>query len=324
MRHSKSCSNHVRSRGETSYNTEVSQSILDPGLSMTGIEMAKSYTSQLHTNLAGLGIKVDTAVIGSSSLRRAKDTARILFGREPVTFSHFKELGNIPENTPAKEKYTIPHFPTVLRDVYAILKQSHTSEIIIVGHGSFIAKNVWSQNLRRPYPRSDGRLRNLDGIYISGTLSFSGDLVIHTIRAVKQNIIINVTTSKDKCSVPEQEVYIQTKTDVLRRDDREMRSRRRSHHRRSQRKEQRQRGGMPLGYFNDGAQMRETSSFPSGHPPVSSGNWIQPPTTQTHFGGFSPSIMSGFVSAGSRIAPLAMYLGYKSRSSYKTRKSGRK
>ena len=77
---------------------------------------------------------------------------------------------------------------------------------------------------------------------------------------------------------------------------------------------------MPLAYFKDGAQFMGTYAEPTGVGiGVGSGNMIRDPITQTggrrtqkqQQGGFSPSVMGSFVEVGTRLVPVAAYMGYK-------------
>ena len=95
--------------------------------------------------------------------------------------------------------------------------------------------------------------------------------------------------------------------------------------------------GPPLGYYQDGAQMRGTFVEVAGPATASTASWVRPPLGQTggrrtgsrqtrsrrtgaQHGGFPPSVMGAFASNGARLLPIAAYLGYKSWS--KTKKAG--
>ena len=72
---------------------------------------------------------------------------------------------------------------------------------------------------------------------------------------------------------------------------------------------------MPLGYFREGAQLSETVPWRTGSEfDAGVGAGIQ----QT--GGFVPSVMGGFVTAGARLAPLAAYMSYRQRNGYRAKK----
>ena len=105
IRHSKSCSNYMRYlAGTYDYNNPLvsaSQTIRDPKLSAVGVRMARAYRPILQATLREKGIDLDTAVIGSSALGRAKHTAALLFPDHPrQVMPYFTEHGDIPENTP--------------------------------------------------------------------------------------------------------------------------------------------------------------------------------------------------------------------------------
>lgn len=86
---------------------------------------------------------------------------------------------------------------------------------------------------------------------------------------------------------------------------------------------------MPLAYFKDGAQFVGTYAEPTGVGiGVGSGNMIRDPITQAggrrtlrQQGGFSPSVMGSFVNVGTRLVPVAAYMGYKLWTGKKTRKN---
>jgi hypothetical protein len=100
--------------------------------------------------------------------------------------------------------------------------------------------------------------------------------------------------------------------------------------------------GMPLAYFQDGAQLKGAFGEPTG---VGLANptqaWVRPPLQQTggssrfskkqngfsrhsQNGGFSPSIMGGFAANGARLIPVAAYMGYKMYSNQKKNKKTRR
>ena len=209
MRHAKSCSNFVREIGDSTHHKNVSQSIRDPGLTAAGIQVSKTYGPIVRDNLLAFGIDTASAFHGSSGLLRAKETMRYVFGVEPdTTFKHFKEHGNVPENTPSKETHTDPDWEAFLGDLAKQLHEQEKSTAIIVGHGSFLANTVWPAIVgKRAYPRISGRLKNLDGIFIDGDLSNSGKLTVDSVRPILCSC--NTINNKfDQCSIGPQNTFI--------------------------------------------------------------------------------------------------------------------
>jgi hypothetical protein len=148
-------------------------------------------------------------------LLRAKETMRYVFGVEPdATFKHFKEHGNVPENTPSKETHSDPDWDAFLGDLAKNLRKQNKeiATAIIVGHGSFLANTVWPAlvgSSKSKYPRISGRLKNLDGIFIEGDLSDSGKLTVESVRP----ILCSCDTPSNKfdtCSIGSQNRFIQT------------------------------------------------------------------------------------------------------------------
>lgn len=294
IRHSKSCANHVRHVADTENHRDplvrASQQLRDPPLSAVGRRMASTYGPTLRARLRDLGFDLDTAVIGSSHLRRAKQTAALLFGHaKRITLPHFTENGALPENTPEGMRYRKPDWAEFVRHLSTIPSQK--GEFIIVGHGSFL-KGVWHELSGRPWA---GTFNNLDAFVVEPDGS---------LRVLRYQGHVR-PTEPDQCALP-------TKIAA---DDRMKR------HTRKHRKEQH--GGatpMPLGYYKDGAQMQYTSTSPTGaNYGVSNGEWARAPIEQTggqrpsrQAGGFVPSVMGNFVVNGLRYLPMtAAYSGYK-------------
>jgi broad specificity phosphatase PhoE len=293
IRHSKSCANYVRAVADTEDHTDLlvraSQDLRDPPLSAVGERMARAYGPRFRDRLREAGFDLQGAVIGSSQLRRAKQTAALLFGdADRITVPHFTENGAIPENTPARMRYRRPDWTTFVRHLSTIL--SKNGEYIIVGHGSFL-KGVWRQLTGSPWP---GTFHNLDAFIVepdgrTRVLRYSGDVS---------------PSAPDQCALP-----AKIATHVKMRQ----RSSKRSSRRQTKKRSSRQRGGatpMPLGYYKDGAQMQYTSADPTGAAYGATTNaWVRAPIQQT--GGFYPSIMGGFASNGMKILPsLAVFAGY--------------
>lgn len=189
----------------------MSQRLRDPGLTEHGVQMAKEYGPKLRGKLRSLGLDVENAFIGSSGLLRAKETARLVFGREPVTVSHFKENGAIPENTPQSVSYSSPDWRAFLKELAHKLYREKRDSAVVVGHGSFLAKQVWPalKSGSAPYHR---KLNNLDGFLVTGTLSPDGKLTVESVREVRNPSHLHrkyTHRRNDKCSVRTQHMLIE-------------------------------------------------------------------------------------------------------------------
>jgi broad specificity phosphatase PhoE len=314
MRHSRSCSNLARDNATTEEQKNASQQIRDPALSQIGLAMARSYGPRLAAKLRSLGFSLqsDTAILGSSYLRRARETIAALFpNRTYHLFSHFKEYGDIPENTPAGILYQKPNFKRFMQHISEVQVDTGATEFVIVGHGSFLRVDAWASLS----PTLHKRFSNLDGFLIEADME-SGHLKNIQLRDVPHRATIPTPTSTDGCLVPQPlppaKIAARTKRMVHR-------------GRKSQKQKQKQHnqkggGSMPLAYFKDGAQFMGTYAEPTGVGiGVGSGSMIRDPITQTggrrtqkqQQGGFSPSVMGSFVEVGTRLVPVAAYMGYK-------------
>jgi len=328
MRHSKSCSNHTRfGAADPEDNSDpaviISQAIRDPGLSSVGARNAKTYGPILKAKLrrekfASGGIEafdVDGAIIAASSLRRAQDTARLVFGdhNRLVTLGHFAENGSIPENTPAKGPYTAPDWHRFLGHLSNLAKEGDS--IVVVGHGSYL-RSLWPRLTGRA--RRD-RLNNLDGILLDIDVSPKGHRV-HSFKEIPYTGTSFVTDT-DKCQMPDRRKIADITRDRMTR---------------------KQRGGngstgMPLTYHT-GTQPQTYSTAPTGVGlAAQTANWVREPLTQsggrrksqrhgrrnrrTQEGGFNAAIMGSFAANGARLIPIAAYLGYNM---YKNQPKGRK
>ena len=311
MRHSKSCSNHIRHGVIDESDPEtiaVSQGLRDPGLSIEGKRVASLYGPTVRNSLKNRGFDVDHCHVHSSRLRRARQTATLVFGRQPSPLPHFTENGAIPENTPAGGAYATPDMRRFLAHLSTVAKEGDS--VAVVGHGSFLG-SLWP--LLTGHARAN-RLNNLDGILLDATIGSNGDIHVHSHHEIL--CPYHVKPSVDRCSADDQH-----KIAVLRK-----RMNRKSH-----RKTKKQQGGgvnMPLAYFQDGAQMRGTEGSETGVGLAGmSTGWVREALNQTggsrrrsqrrqqqgsqQQGGFSPSVMGAFASNGARLIPLAAYMGYK-------------
>jgi hypothetical protein len=123
LRHAKSCSNMLRK----DYDLEVaSQQLRDPPLSTQGIAHAQLYTRAIAESLARLEFRVEDAVIASSELIRAQQTARILFGAEKTLhiLPYLAESGDIPENTRRNGREQIAELRRTLEPLFPVVSES--------------------------------------------------------------------------------------------------------------------------------------------------------------------------------------------------------
>lgn len=279
----------------------MSKQIRDPGLTVQGIQVAKAYGPALKRRLKAAGLDPSTALVASSGLARASHTAKLLFGREPVTIGYIKENGKIPENTSKNSQYQKPNWPAFLRDLEA---KANGRDAIVVVHGSFL-RHVVAPILLGYTPKE--RFNNLDGIFVSGCL-VNGKLSVEKAHEMRRPTAS--FKGEDRCSVSDTRKIARLS---------KMKFRTRKQRPRSQK----QRGGgvtLPLAYFQDGAQFNGTSASETGAGlAATSAAWVRTPLSQTggrrsrrsQRGGFAPGIMGAFVVNGARLAPMALYLGNK-------------
>jgi hypothetical protein len=268
--------------------------------------MARAYGPTLQAKLKTLGIDLDTAIIGSSALGRAKETAALLFPSHANSLQvmpHFTEHGAIPENTPSDGLRHKPDWPAFLKHLATL--PGH--QFVIVGHGSYIKSVV-----------NRGAFKNLEAVIMTGTLTPSGKLT-SVIKSIPYTGAIQATTPGDTCALP---VKIAAQVKAMGRHTRKHRKSRSQSKSRSL-----QRGAgytMPLAYFQNGAQFHGTTADPTGLN-IGSGAWARSPIQQTggsQQGGFPPSIMGSFAANGLRYAlPMASYSGYKMFTRRRTRSS---
>lgn len=291
VRHSRSCSNYLRNVAD-SHDLDhplvhASQTLLDPALTMVGRRMAEHHGPTLRRQLAAAGLDVSSpdVLVGSSGLRRARETAQILFpGRRVIHLPHIKERGDIPENTPRGAARCKPDWRAFLRCLY---KQPQT-QFAVVGHGSYLRYDAWPAVSRKPHTP----FNNLDGFLVEGLLSPEGRLRVHHVHEIPYAADVR-PDGADRCpTLPasvERKIVAHKRT-MRHRSHRKTagrkHARRQTHRRRQTRKQKKQRGGaatpMPLAYFQDGAQMRGTYADPTGASLASSSPaWIRQPMTQT-------------------------------------------
>jgi len=164
LRHGRSVSNELLTHPCASVQ-ELGRWVLDPPLSQAGVAETRAYAQILRARLAQRAFLKDdeTILICSSGLLRAQQTARLLFGRDPVVVPHFGEIGNFPENTPGKESYQAPDFEKFVR--YAAGLVGHQGRIIGVGHGLFLG-GLRDRLMEEVDMRGEWEGSNLDGYMV--------------------------------------------------------------------------------------------------------------------------------------------------------------
>ena len=151
---------------------------------------------------AGFDLDLDTVTIGSSALRRAKETAALLFpakGQEKdqhVVFPHLTEHGRIPENTPKRHAHTRPDWNAFLRHLRVDRATSEQAEaqFIVVGHGSYL-RSVWQELTGRPW----AAFHNLDAFVIEGDLDVRGRLHVDRTERIPYTGIAPKALAGDQC-----------------------------------------------------------------------------------------------------------------------------
>ena len=313
IRHSKSCSNLVRDSAKTKKGNidwdhpiaKISQQIRDPGLTTVGRRMASVYGPNLQRRLKAAGLDLNRAIIGSSALRRAKETAALLFpDHSHLIFPHLTEHGALPENTPRGSHKSRPDWRAFIEHLCSTIVGD--CDIVIVGHGSYL-KAVWADiSGKEPWT-----LHNLDGFIVDGSVD-DGHLHVKKTTKVPYDHGVN-TEGADKCPASEDHRFVAQK----------LSAHTKKMARRSKLSRRRQRGGatgMPLAWYQPGAQMRAPYiAEATGTAASSTAGWARPGLAQTggrrqtrkQQGGFAPSVMGSFVSNGARLIPVASYMGYK-------------
>ena len=187
LRHSKSCANlarerappHERGVGSKHPAARASESMRDPPLTRTGFARAERYRPVIQERLRRLGFEVAEARVGSSALLRARQTAALLFpNKELVVFRGLGELGAVPENTPAGQRYAKPSWGAFLREAAALTTGSGAHDIVAVAHGSFM-KTVLETLTGKAVPR----FSNMGGFMLTCRLTAAGSL---SVRGVKE------------------------------------------------------------------------------------------------------------------------------------------
>ena len=209
IRHSKSCANLIRENSARVRHTQkrkaifaASQKVRDPGLTAVGRRMAESYGPALRAKAQAAGFDLDTATIGSSALRRAKETAALLFPAASLTvFPHIIEHGRIPENTPKRHAHTRPDWNAFLRHlrVDRATSEQAAAQFIVVGHGSYL-REVWRELTGRPW----SAFHNLDAFVLEGDLDVRGRLRVDSTERVPYTGLVSAKGAGDKCMLVRQ------------------------------------------------------------------------------------------------------------------------
>lgn len=339
MRHSKSCSNHVRSMAKDTENwsdptVQLSQKILDPGLTAVGRQMASVYGPTLQKTLRDEGFDLETALFGSSALHRARETATLVFPENAhrlLVVPHFTEHGVIPENTPRHGlKGRKPDWEKTIDWMGQTLEDGQ--QLIAVGHGSYLRSEV----AKRKTP-----FHNLDGVILDVTLhpvkGRAGDwsIHVHSTKYIPYDKQVSVD-QPDQCMLEsDKNKIVEGSKKMVRKSNRH--SRKSHKRRRHTRKGRRQGGGgvnMPLAYYQNGAQMQGTSATPTGVGlNVSTPTMVRAPLQQTggakkkrqDGGFFTPSIMGSLSTHMGTVVPIAGYMAYNMYKHHKkTHKKSRK
>jgi hypothetical protein len=313
----------------------ASQQLRDPGLTQIGLQMAELYGPVLQQRLVAVGFDIARLVVGASALRRAKETAALLFpGQVVQIMPHLTEHGAIPENTPraglAGHKPDWTEFIRYLCET--IPKDQKECHLAVVGHGGYLRTEVWSALTGRSKPT----MGNLDAFIVEGDLDLATGRLLH--RHVTEIPYMERIIGQDRCVVTEDNRHVEHHTRKIATSHRMAHRHRhtnRCSHRRSLRN---QKGGatpMPLAYYQPGAYETRTPEATGVGIAGSTDAWVRTPVSQMggrrqkQAGGFNPTIMGQFASAGLRLIPVAGYMGYKmfnkkgSRKSRKSRKTRR-
>ena len=198
IRHSRSCANHMRSLGD--HLEHASQQLRDPGLTLIGRQMADLYGPVLQHRLVTAGVDTARLVVGASALRRAKETAALLFpGHVVQVMPHLTEHGAIPENTPrAGLAGRNPDWSAFIRYLCATVPKGQSEcHMAIVGHGGYLRTEVWSSLTGRMKPA----MGNLDAFIVEGDLDLTTGRLLH--RHVTEIPYTERITGPDRCVIAE-------------------------------------------------------------------------------------------------------------------------
>ena len=284
----------------------ISQNIRDPNLTEVGAAMATAYGPTLQRTLRAAGFDLDTAVYGSSALQRTKQTLSRLFPthrQRAVVIPHFTEHGAVPENLPmvsaagVASVATDPDWNKVVQWIRRQRSIQHGSQLVAVGHGSYLRKEVGPANGRR--------LNNLDAFILDLEITDAGWRIVRRERLDYDRDAHVHPDAPDTC--------IRQDRDKIAAYTKRMGGRSRAT--RKHQKQRKQKGAgytMPAAYYHQGAQMVGTSATPTGEGlTATNGEWSREPLTQGQVGGFTPAVMGSLVANGARLIPAAAYLAYR-------------
>jgi hypothetical protein len=326
--------------------------------------MARAYGPRFRALLQkrfGIQPAANTTLIGSSGLRRARETAQMVFPQAKdhiVHLPHVKEFGDIPENTPSRVQRCRPSFRAFLQHLHTLPATIVT--VICVAHGSFLGKEVWP--IVAP-GRAHKKFGNLDTIVVRTGLTADGRLLEP--RTTELTWHGSRPTGADRCSRKVERIVGRYTRKIAGS----------SRMRNQQRKQQR--GGaatsMPLAWYQQGAQFQGTTADPTGVGLAgSSAAWARSALSaqgggrrrrsrrlrrrRSHKGqqggfqacqarvadqqggfqtcharvadqqgGFVPSVMgAGFADVGMQLLPAAAYMGYNQFQHYKQQRRTRR
>jgi hypothetical protein len=203
IRHSRSCANHMRELNKAL--EDASQQLRDPGLTLIGTQMAELYGPTLQKRLAAAGFDIARLVVGASALRRAKETAALLFPDGTIqVMPHLTEHGAIPENTPRSGlDGRQPDWSAFIRYLCAsVPKEQKECHMAVVGHGGYLRTEVWGALTGRP----KSRMGNLDAILVEGDLDLATGRLLH--RHVTEMPYMERIVGTDRCVVAEDHRHV--------------------------------------------------------------------------------------------------------------------